>query len=340
MIKIDVIKNGRLDSRYRYLFESLPKDKYDIKYINCKYSYPFELLTPLRRDVDIIWTGRPWDEYLLECFKPFVITVRGKFWQERPHLVGIANRLCQRASRIILLSNYGYNEFLNFMPNLKDKCIIIPNGIYVKDTEPINKITSIDGEDIQFRNDILITFVSNFSFKTKVQAAKELIRMFIKNLLLPQVKFVIAGNVSDKFFTADIPTDLRQKIIYVGRYDNILALLKRTDVFVYHTYQDMQPASVLEAGAMGVPVVATDNCGMGQWIKNGVTGFVCKNLDEMAEKIRLLIDKKSLRMKMGKENKKFMKKNFSWQKCANKYDKVFTEVVKKNENFSILSKTF
>ena len=328
MIKIDVIKNQRFDSVHKYLFELLSKDKYDIKYIDQSYN---KLLTLLRDDTDIIWTRSPYIK-LPEYSKPFVLTICGLFWWEvkNPVLLNTANKSCQKASRIILLGNYGYNEFLSYMPNAKDKTIVIPNGIHIKDAISVNKVVSVTGETIEFDNDILITFVSNFMFEGKLQAAKELIELFIKKLSLSRVKFVIAGKArSNNPF--NIPANLRHKIIYIGYYNNILGLLKRTNIFVYHTYQDIQPNAVLEASAMGIPVVVTNNCGLNQWIRDGITGFVCRNLDELAQKVKLLINRESLRLEMGKEAKKFVQRNFSWQKCAGEYDKVFTELYKKTK---------
>lgn len=85
---------------------------------------------------------------------------------------------------------------------------------------------------------------------------------------------------------------------------DVINFLKGLDIYVYHLNPKSHtqgPRTVMEAMAMGLPVVTDDclDCGMKDRIEHGVTGFLCNGKDEVVYYTSMLIEDEKLRYKMG-----------------------------------------
>ena len=63
-------------------------------------------------------------------------------------------------------------------------------------------------------------------------------------------------------------------IIATGRQSDVPAFLSITDLFVFPSYREGFGLSLMEAGAMGVPAIASDIIGCNEVIINGETGLL------------------------------------------------------------------
>ncbi len=120
----------------------------------------------------------------------------------------------------------------------------------------------------------------------------------------------------------------RVDVMFLGerKADEIIKYLNASDVFVNPSYSEGLPTSVLEAGACGVPVIATDVGGTREII--GEQGFLVKPHDVQAlrKKIFILKRDKELRERFGKGIREKIKKEFDWDVGVDRYLKeVFGE---------------
>ena len=83
-----------------------------------------------------------------------------------------------------------------------------------------------------------------------------------------------------------------------GRLD---AILRRGAVFVFPSEIDQSPNAVLEAMAMGLPVVALDVGAVPEMVEHGVTGYVVERRDDagLVRAVEDLLDDPDLRARMG-----------------------------------------
>lgn len=65
-------------------------------------------------------------------------------------------------------------------------------------------------------------------------------------------------------------------IDYLGRADDVRPMIEQADCIVLPSYREGMPRALLEASAMGKPVVATDVPGVREAVDDGATGFLCK----------------------------------------------------------------
>ena len=79
----------------------------------------------------------------------------------------------------------------------------------------------------------------------------------------------------------------------------VLDELENSDIFLLTSLWEGMPISLLEAQGAGLPAVVSNTVGSRDVVLNGVTGYVCDSVEEMIEKIHILINNEALRIEMG-----------------------------------------
>ncbi len=85
---------------------------------------------------------------------------------------------------------------------------------------------------------------------------------------------------------------IKQGIIeYLGETDDVRPYIADADCVVLPSYREGLPRTLLEAAAMGRPIIATDVTGCREVVQNGVNGYLCKARDanDLAEKMKDII---------------------------------------------------
>jgi len=110
---------------------------------------------------------------------------------------------------------------------------------------------------------------------------------------------------------------------YLGTSDNVEQEIAKVDCMVLPSYyREGVPKSLLEAGAMGKPIVTTDNVGCRETVDDGINGFLCepRSSESLVEKLELIINMThSERLAMGKKSRIKIEKEFDEQIVINKY---------------------
>jgi phosphatidylinositol alpha-1,6-mannosyltransferase len=70
----------------------------------------------------------------------------------------------------------------------------------------------------------------------------------------------------------------------------------------------------LEAASSGVPVLAGDSGGAPETVLPGETGFVVADVDAIVEALEILLADPSAARRMGAEGRRFVEKNFTWER--------------------------
>lgn len=102
-------------------------------------------------------------------------------------------------------------------------------------------------------------------------------------------------------------------IQWLGHREDILDLLKQSHVMAFPSwYREGLPKSVIEAEAIGRPVITTDSVGCRDTVINGENGFMIpiKDSNALAEALKKLIDNPELRRSMGKNARAFAEQKF------------------------------
>ncbi len=156
--------------------------------------------------------------------------------------------------------------------------------------------------------------------------------------LYKKIKLVFAGPAPETYRQGIIQMSKKLKIndkieiMGIVNENELLNLYASCDIFVFPAHQSWSLVTV-EAMAMGKPVIVSNKCGVSEIIEHGKTGIIFEhdNYKELAEKIVELIENEELRIKMGKNARKYVKENLSWEKYTEKMEKVFINMLQKND---------
>ncbi|OMF38099.1 hypothetical protein BK133_02910 [Paenibacillus sp. FSL H8-0548] len=90
-------------------------------------------------------------------------------------------------------------------------------------------------------------------------------------------------------------------IEYLGETDDVRPYLRQATVFVLPSYREGTPKSVLEAMAMGLPIITTDAPGCRETVIQGMNGFLVppRDVTSLANAMEPFIYNKGLAKKMG-----------------------------------------
>lgn len=102
-------------------------------------------------------------------------------------------------------------------------------------------------------------------------------------------------------------------IQWLGHRKDVLELLKQSHIMAFPSwYREGLPKSVIEAEAIGRPIVTTDSVGCRDTVIDGKNGFLIpiKDSDALADALKKLIDSKELRETMGKNAREFAVNKF------------------------------
>lgn len=119
-------------------------------------------------------------------------------------------------------------------------------------------------------------------------------------------------------------------IKWLGRREDVKDLLQQCHIFAFPSYyMEGLPKSLIEACAIGRPIVTTDNIGCRDVVTDGVNGYIVpvKNSAALAEKIKMLIDNPELRVQMGLASRKVAEDNFSVDSVIEKHLAIYQELV-------------
>lgn len=180
------------------------------------------------------------------------------------------------------------------------------------------------------RNTFVYIFIGRV---TRDKGINELLSAF-KKLNDDSVLFLIGKNEVDISVNRELyDWSLENKnIIYTGNVDDVERYLSASDCYVLPSYREGFGMSVIEAEAMGVPVIVTDIPGPVDAVIDNKTGLLVKKADE-----NFLLDAmKKIRklnyQEMGKEGHKFASDNFEQKQLFDKIIESRNELLKQNIN--------
>ncbi|MBP5339507.1 MAG: glycosyltransferase family 4 protein [Prevotella sp.] len=110
---------------------------------------------------------------------------------------------------------------------------------------------------------------------------------------------------------------------------DIRAVLEQCHIMAFPSYyREGVPKSLIDACAVGRPIVTTNSIGCKDVVDDGVNGFLIpvKNSEVLAEKLRILIEDKALRLRMGKASREKAEREFAIEKVIEKHLEIYNNI--------------
>jgi glycosyltransferase involved in cell wall biosynthesis len=235
------------------------------------------------------------------------------------------------ATLIVTVSEYSSKKIVQFYDVDKAKIRVVPNGVDLQKFRPAEGGVKVK-HSLKINNKQCVLFVGRLiprkGLLFLIEAAKQIVRE--RN----ETAFVVVGNgpLKNYLIAYSKKANLSGNFVFLGEVnENVLpALYNCADVFAFPSIQEGQGIALLEAQATAKPVVAFDVSGVNEAVLDKETGLLVKpDSRELANAILSLLSNASLREKMGNKGREFVRNNLSWDICAQRMLRVYSEATQK-----------
>lgn len=273
------------------------------------------------KKIDVIISQSPLLEGLLGLFlkimlkKEFIVEVHGD-WEERlPRFKGVlsvfAKLSLKSADKIRAISSFTKEKAQNISPD--KPYFIFPT------------FTDIDiflaKTDIKFEKFVL--FVGNLQKIKGINILLESFALISKELPDFSVILVGGGPESSKLKSQTLNLKLQDKIEFKGALSlkEVRDIMKDCYCLVLPSFTEGLGRVLMEAMALAKPVVASNVGGIPDLVKDGQNGFLFEvgNVEQLAEKLRILLKDKNLAVQMGQRGRELVQNKFSNEKYIQNY---------------------
>lgn len=152
----------------------------------------------------------------------------------------------------------------------------------------------------------------------------------------PDAQFVLIGEGKDDQTLQQL-TDLASTLGLTGRVhfpgyrENLLPVYASFDVFFLSSRREGLPNSILEAMALGIPVVTTDVAGAKELVVDKKTGYVFPqgDVENLASAITSLLSNTFLKQQMGRAGRERVENEFSFSVRLRRIEDLYARVLKR-----------
>lgn len=209
------------------------------------------------------------------------------------------------------------------------KRVCIHNGF---DFDRLNYLKKKDIKaELNIKTKFVVSMIArmkeNKDFSMYINAAKEILKQ------REDVTFLAVGTGPlEPHWKNEVPTDLKNKIIFTGKRDDVDNILYYTDISVLCTNSEKHGEgisnTILESMASSVPVIATKGGGTAEIVENGKTGILVnpKDYKTLSTVIISLLDDDVKRKNMGHASRERIKKHFSLENTTKQYIELYNSL--------------
>lgn len=252
----------------------------------------------------------------------------------------IESRL-RKVDLVIGVSRYITEKIRRCFPELADRCQTLNNGVDVNIFVPKNTIGARKNDDIRH-----LLYIGRISPEKGVHVLLKAFQEVLNQIPQAQLKLVgpqdvvpiecLAALSNDpkevdlkRFYSSNYNSHLRNQlspnavshVSFTGSFPqrSLINFYREADVCVVPSVCN-EPCGmpILEAMAMGVPIIATRGGGTSELVKEGETGLLVERDDAsaLAEAILSILSDEELRKSMVKAARKRAVELFSWEKIS------------------------
>ena len=248
---------------------------------------------------------------------------------------------------IAVTKNIQHSLIMAGVPHYKIE--IVPPGIDISIYNP-----SISGDDVRKYFGIgsdqpLLLYVGNLTKIKGIHIFIEALKIIVKQF--PDMKLLMALNMplskyeeedSAGLYDTERDFEIKEKIKSYGLNDNIIPLgivknmpqvMAASDVFITPFLNTVgvvdYPTSLLEAMAVGKPVIATKVGGISEIIKHQKNGILVEpnNVNELVDAILYVLNNKEEAKDIGKEGAKIIAEKFRTEIVVNELERIYEGVI-------------
>jgi glycosyltransferase involved in cell wall biosynthesis len=209
--------------------------------------------------------------------------------------------------------------------------LVLPNGIDVEACRPDPAVRA------RVRSELGLTTEFLWCAVGRLEPVKDYPTLLQAIAGLPEhARMVIAGGGWQESQLRSLASDLglAHRVRFLGFQQDVRPWIQAADAMVLSSLWEGLPMSLLEAGACGLPCVATDVPGTNEIVIEGQTGFMAKpgSLDSLhGAMLRLMRMSPAERRSMGLNARRQVVEYFSLDAVIDRWETLFRDLLKQNE---------
>jgi glycosyltransferase involved in cell wall biosynthesis len=314
------------------------------------WQFSLPMTRALKRNLkafDIVYIVAIWNyptaaaaHYCRKYKKPYIISPRGllypyttgkKSWKKLPYYYLVAKRDLKCASAIHYTTE-DEAEQCHSRLGLKNKPIIIPNGIDLAEFSNLPEPESLSNKYPVLKDKKVILFLSRINWKKGLNILSKAYGRLARER--DDVHLLIVGNdeggyekkvkawfkdegVFDRVTFTGILTGGEKLEAYAG-----------SDIFVLPSYSENFGMVVIEAMACGLAVIISNRVGVHREVERSKAGLVIRpDSGELYNAMANLLDGRGNFLRMKERAKRLVEERFSIEKIVDKMIEVFGEII-------------
>jgi glycosyltransferase involved in cell wall biosynthesis len=205
---------------------------------------------------------------------------------------------------------------------------VIPNGIELERYDPGRQRAGVWRRRLGVPDEAIL--VGGVGRLTWQKGFPDLVKA-VAALDDPNIWLVLAGDGPDWGDLRALAGGLNvtQRVLFPGFVEDVPGLLADLDLFVLSSHREGHPMVLLEAMAMGLPVVATDIPGVDDTITEGVDGRLVPVADvpALVEAVRVLARDRDAADRMGRNARRKIEREYTVERMVRRTGVLYEQLL-------------
>jgi len=148
----------------------------------------------------------------------------------------------------------------------------------------------------------------------------------------PQIRLVVLNpGVPEAAVLDAFPPEVRDRVscLRAAPEKGIAAVFASADIYVLPSIFEGTPLTLMEAMWSGLPIIATETCGMRDVLRHGDNGLLIpvRAPERLSQELERLFDNAELRAKLGQAARADAVQNYTWRKSAQPVREAYESLV-------------
>ena len=244
---------------------------------------------------------------------------------------------------MVLRFSHDRKNLLCIFQNFEDKGLYVKNKIIKEGQARYIKGSGVDLKEFCYTHEPVVNENSENKLRV-ILTARMIVEKGIFILteaaekLRPKygdkVEFLLVGGIDDHpgaITKEQLDAVCDGKYIqWLGYRTDVKELLQSSHIVAFPSYyMEGLPKSLIEADAIGRPVITCNSVGCKETVIDGYNGYLIptKDVDALVEKLDILLGDAKLRQEMGKNSRKYAEENFSIDVVIERHLAIYDELV-------------
>jgi glycosyltransferase involved in cell wall biosynthesis len=255
------------------------------------------------------------------------LTPEGELLPLRPHQQALTRVVAPFVDRVIAVSEH-QREPLRRRGYRGDRIVVVPNGVFEEDVEVRRPREDVRRELGLAERDFAMVCVANLRVEKGGRAFVEAISAAREQV--PALRGLLVGDGPERAALESLAGS-REGVYLLGSRGDVPDLLAACDAFCLLSEAEALPMSILEAMALGRPVVATEVGGIPEAVAHAQTGLVvpAREGPAAAHALARLAAQPEWARELGEAGRERQREHFSGPAMVERYEAALAEVAKR-----------